>query len=337
MRDDRERRPGRGPRFLLRAQRLLVVAGTGALAWCAVLAADAVRGQRLARLALEAVELKGPAPLPAVEATADATPPTLPVQTGSPVGILSIPRLGMSVAVLHGSDQKTLRHGPGHLENTAFPGQLGNAVIAGHRDSFFWPLRNIQLEDDIFVDTPNGTFHYRVASVRVVEPRDVSVLASTDEAVLTLITCYPFWVVGNAPDRLIVRARAVVNRAAVTQTADVRPPASDLRPPASDLRRPTSDVRPSLEHDDEVLVRLAVERYRLAYNGRLTRRNEARAGEPLLQFPRCDVSLEADHATAICASDLRPSRESEPSGPRSRRFTLQRSAGGWAIQSIALQ
>ncbi|MBI4266611.1 MAG: class D sortase [Acidobacteria bacterium] len=115
----------------------------------------------------------------------------------------------LSAVVLHGSDAQTLRRAPGHLENTALPGESGNVVIAGHRDSFFWPLRNVQLGDDIFLETADRRFHYRVTSVRVVSPRDVHVLAPTDTPMLTLITCYPFWVFGNAPDRFVVRAAAV--------------------------------------------------------------------------------------------------------------------------------
>ena len=89
------------------------------------------------------------------------------------------------------------------------PGETGNAGIAGHRDTFFRPLRNVRLGDEIFVDTPQGRVEHRVTSLRVVHPRDLSVLDPTDDEVLTLITCYPFTLLGSAPDRFIVRAARV--------------------------------------------------------------------------------------------------------------------------------
>jgi LPXTG-site transpeptidase (sortase) family protein len=100
------------------------------------------------------------------------------------------------------------------------PGEGGNAVFAGHRDSFFRPLRHVRVGDDVFVDTSDGRFHYRVASTHVVGPRDLSVVAPTDEEVLTLITCYPFWLIGNAPDRFVVRATRVVEVEAHDAVAD---------------------------------------------------------------------------------------------------------------------
>jgi hypothetical protein len=93
-------------------------------------------------------------------------------------------------------------------------------VFAGHRDSFFSPLRDVRVGDDVFAETPHGRVHYRVTSLRVVKPQDVSVLDPTDDPVLTLITCYPFWVLGPAPDRFVVRAVRVADQtvaAMVTQ------------------------------------------------------------------------------------------------------------------------
>ena len=220
--------------------------------------------------------------------------------------------MDLSAVVLHGSDEQTLRRGPGHLEHTALPGEAGNAVIAGHRDTFFWPLRNIQLGDDIFIDTPQGQFRYRVASVRVVNSRDVSVLGATDEPVLTLITCYPFWVFGNAPDRFVVRATAVGG-------------------PAS-LPKEVAESDASLVNDDEVLVRLAVERYRQMHNGRLISRNEV-GSAGLLTFKTCDVTVTEDRATAVCESGVPQSSAPEPTD---RTFILERTAGGWAIKAVVV-
>jgi sortase A len=201
-------------------ERLLLIAGIAALAWCAVRLTDTLIAQRIARSSLEvATVVENP-----VRAAAAATPvdpgSAGPPARGSAVGTLTIPRVDLSAVVLHGSDDQTLRRGPGHLENTPLPGESGNVVIAGHRDTFFRPLRNIQLGDDIFIETPAGRFRYQVASVRVVSPRDLRVLRATDDSVLTLITCYPFWVLGNAPERFVVRATAVSGPAAAITTPD---------------------------------------------------------------------------------------------------------------------
>jgi sortase A len=86
------------------------------------------------------------------------------------------------------------------------PGELGNVGLAGHRDSFFRPLRHIRPGDMIALHTPNGPFQYRVESTRVVSPANVEVLAPADKPELTLITCFPFNYVGPAPHRFVVRA-----------------------------------------------------------------------------------------------------------------------------------
>ena len=122
------------------------------------------------------------------------------------VGRIDIARLGVSVMVMEGFDGKTLRRGAGHIPGTALPGQAGNVGISAHRDTFFRPLRNVRAGDVISVTTLDGEYQYRVVSTKVVSPRDVSVLDSTGGEVLTLVTCYPFYYVGAAPERFIVRA-----------------------------------------------------------------------------------------------------------------------------------
>ncbi len=125
------------------------------------------------------------------------------------VGRLEIERLGVSVIVMEGTGSRTLRRAVGHIPGTALPGRTGNIGLSGHRDTFFRPLRNIRVGDLIAVTTSRGDFHYRVVSMRVVDPRDVSVLASNQTEILTLVTCYPFYFVGPAPKRFIVRAERV--------------------------------------------------------------------------------------------------------------------------------
>jgi sortase A len=122
------------------------------------------------------------------------------------LGRLDIPRIGVSVAVLQGTGSRTLRLGAGHIESTSLPGGSGNVGIAGHRDTFFRPLRDIRKNDRIQLQTATGLFHYQVDRMKVVSPNDISVLAPSSESSLTLVTCYPFQFLGAAPKRFIVRA-----------------------------------------------------------------------------------------------------------------------------------
>jgi sortase A len=125
------------------------------------------------------------------------------------IGRLEISRLGLSAIVMEGTDGKTLRRAAGHISGTSLPGQPGNVGIAGHRDTLFRPLRNIRRDDIIKLTTLRGDFIYRVVSTRVVSPSDVAVLDSGSNEILTLVTCYPFYFIGSAPDRFIVRAERV--------------------------------------------------------------------------------------------------------------------------------
>jgi sortase A len=137
-----------------------------------------------------------------------AEPP--PPESGELVGRLAIPRLGISAIVLEGVDKKTLRRGAGHIPATALPEQEeGNVGIAAHRDSHFRALKDIREDDTIELTTLDGTFRYQVEWTKIVKPADVSVLEPTDEPALTLVTCYPFYYVGSAPERFIVRARRI--------------------------------------------------------------------------------------------------------------------------------
>ncbi|HEX5718662.1 MAG TPA: class D sortase [Thermoanaerobaculia bacterium] len=133
-----------------------------------------------------------------------------PPESGELVGRLAIPRLGITAIVLEGVEKKTLRRGAGHIPATALPDQdEGNVGIAAHRDSHFRGLKDIREDDTIELTTLDGTFHYQVEWTKIVKPADVSVLEPTDEPALTLVTCYPFYYVGSAPERFIVRAHRV--------------------------------------------------------------------------------------------------------------------------------
>jgi sortase A len=172
--------------------------GVSALIWCGALLIDAHVAQNLARRSLTTNLDTRPAPV---------APP--PPASGAPLADLAIPRLSLVAVVLQGTDVRTLRRGVGHIEDTAFPGEPGNVALAGHRDTFFRSLRNIRVGDDIFLTTRHAYLHYQVSSLNVVGPDEISVLAPTAESTLTLVTCYPFWVLGHAPDRFVVRATRV--------------------------------------------------------------------------------------------------------------------------------
>lgn len=131
------------------------------------------------------------------------------VGEGGVLGEMEIPRLGLKTIVVQGDSEKTLRRAVGHVPDTAFPGQSGNVALAGHRDGFFRPLRNIQSGDIIAFKTRTAEFQYQVESTAVVPPSDVSVLRASGGRTLTLITCFPFYYVGAAPKRFVVRAHQV--------------------------------------------------------------------------------------------------------------------------------
>lgn len=126
-----------------------------------------------------------------------------------PLARLEIPAIDLSAMVLEGTDTWTLNRGVGHIRGTAPPGVKGNTGIAGHRDGFFRGLRNISKNDRIVLTTVEGTYHYRVANIKIVSPNQTEVLAPTPDPSLTLVTCYPFFFVGDAPKRYIVTSRLV--------------------------------------------------------------------------------------------------------------------------------
>ena len=131
--------------------------------------------------------------------TADIPVPKRTLQEGDLFGRLEIPRLNMSVMVMEGVSDRTLRLGAGHIPGTP----LG---IAAHRDSFFRPLKDIKKGDTIKFATVDGTTDYRVTATEIVGPKDTSVLDNKSEDAMTLVTCYPFYYLGAAPKRFIVQA-----------------------------------------------------------------------------------------------------------------------------------
>jgi len=130
-------------------------------------------------------------------------------EEGTTLAILRIDSTGLEVPVFDSTSKTALNRWSGHVAGTALPGAPGNTAIAGHRDGFFRSLKDISIGADIELTTLHSQQTYRVVDLMIVDPLDVSVLDHTDEPVITLITCYPFYYVGPAPERFIVRATLV--------------------------------------------------------------------------------------------------------------------------------
>lgn len=126
--------------------------------------------------------------------------------TNVPLAVLRIPKIHLEVAVLDGTDDLTLNHAVGRIAGTARPEERGNIGIAGHRDGFFRGLKEVRLGDHIELKTPKGANTYAVDEIDIVTPGDVGVLQPRSVQSLTLVTCYPFYFIGSAPQRYIVKA-----------------------------------------------------------------------------------------------------------------------------------
>jgi LPXTG-site transpeptidase (sortase) family protein len=141
----------------------------------------------------------------------------------APLAILRIPRIELEVPVLAGTDELALNRGVGHIEGTPRPGFSGNVGIAGHRDGFFRGLKDVSAGDVLELESLERTDRYRIESITIVSPDRVDVLAPTDVPTLTLVTCYPFYYIGSAPKRYIVRA--ALDESDVPRVAERRMPA----------------------------------------------------------------------------------------------------------------
>jgi sortase A len=190
-------RPGRRSVSISRAGSFFFLAvGLLALGYAAYVVVDAHAYQAYEQSKFENVTSKAPA---------------LPLVEGGVIGEIQVPRLQLKAIVVQGDSHTILRRAVGHVPETALPGVPGNVVLAGHRDTFFRPLRNIRRGDAITLKTADGDFQYLVDSTEVVPATDLEVLNATPGHTLTLITCFPFDYIGPAPKRYVVRARELVS------------------------------------------------------------------------------------------------------------------------------
>ena len=125
---------------------------------------------------------------------------------GDNIGRLSIPALNRELQIFQGTGTQELKKGVGHYLGSVLPGEKDNSVLSGHRETVFRELDNLKKGDLLIVETSAGLFTYEVTGTRIVDKDDRTVIVPTEEAVLTLTTCYPFGHIGNAPERYIVSA-----------------------------------------------------------------------------------------------------------------------------------
>jgi sortase A len=196
---------------LVVCQYALLIAGFSALGYWAVVVAEAAEYQTRAYQQLlkdRAGRLREPSPTRV--AAPHLSPPRMQpgsFSQGSVVGRIEIPRIRLSAMIAEGTSGPVLREAAGHISDTALPGQPGNVVLAAHRDTFFRRLGQLKVGDVIKVATPRGQYVYSVRFTDVVSPDETWVLEPSSGQTLTLVTCYPFYFVGNAPKRFVVRAR----------------------------------------------------------------------------------------------------------------------------------
>jgi sortase A len=185
-------------RFMCWTRRILMLTGVLALAYVALTLFNARLFQIAASHTLEQ-QIHA-------EEQHTASPSRPAVKEGDVLGKIEIPRLGLSVVVLQGTTSKTLLLGVGHIEGTALPGESGNIGIAGHRDTYFRVLKDVRRNDEIRLQTASGIARYEVDWIQITAPRDGDIVAPTSESALTLVTCYPFYYIGAAPERFVVHA-----------------------------------------------------------------------------------------------------------------------------------
>jgi LPXTG-site transpeptidase (sortase) family protein len=139
---------------------------------------------------------------------------------------LVIPKIDLTSFVVEGTSRKSLLVGPGHITKTAEPGQSGNAVITGHRDTFFRHIHELAKGDQIFIERGGKRFIYEVTGKKIVEPDDLSVTRPSGDSQVTLITCYPTYYIGPAPKRLVVFSKLASQADAVLSASDEQAPSA---------------------------------------------------------------------------------------------------------------
>jgi sortase A len=204
--------------ILNRVERVLFAGGIGLLSFCA---AAFVGGHVYSSIAVEEFQLHAAGETTTKKTPVDSSHPdfslwdqkrvreyetSLTRHIEGPQAVLRIDKIHLVAPVLNGTDEVTLDRGVGRIIGTSHIGASGNVGIAGHRDGFFRGLKDVSVGDTVQLETETATQSYIVDKIQIVAPNDVSVLKNDDVPSLTLVTCYPFYFIGNAPQRYVVHA-----------------------------------------------------------------------------------------------------------------------------------
>jgi len=128
---------------------------------------------------------------------------------GSDLGKVVISSISLNYPLIHGDDDDALERGIGHYAGSTLPGENGNVVIAGHRDTVFRNLGKVKIGDIITLETYYGTYKYKASKIRIVDKNDLTVVVPKDKETLTIYTCYPFEYIGHAPQRYVIEGEFV--------------------------------------------------------------------------------------------------------------------------------
>jgi sortase A len=170
-----------------------------------------VRGEVQRVQDIEQVELAWNSPLPDQSLWApgriEAWQQSQVAAPANVMAVLEVPEVGLKVPVYAGASDLNMDRGAGHIKGTTRPDGEGNIGIAGHRDGYFRALKDVEVGDSLTLLTSSGQQRYLIDEILIVDPLDVEVLDASDVTSVTLVTCYPFYFVGHAPQRYIVKAR----------------------------------------------------------------------------------------------------------------------------------
>ncbi|RKD75985.1 sortase A [Sinobaca qinghaiensis] len=130
-------------------------------------------------------------------------------KVGGNIGNLTMPAIDQTLPIIHGTDEDELSKGIGHFAGSVLPGENDNSVLSGHRDTVFKELGQLEINDELIVETSAGTFTYEIREIKIVPSDDKTIITPSASPVLTVTTCYPFNFIGSAPDRYILIADLV--------------------------------------------------------------------------------------------------------------------------------
>ena len=130
-------------------------------------------------------------------------------EVGESYGVLEIPLLDETLPIYYGVESEQLKKGIGQVNRTALPGEGNNTILSGHRDTVLRNLGKLEVGDQLIASTAAGMFTYRITKINIVDKDDLTVISPKPRDTLTLITCYPFYFIGPAPQRYVISAELI--------------------------------------------------------------------------------------------------------------------------------